>query len=399
LRRQRRRTSATPKLKSTNCGVASNPSFLPSDEDDAAANDDDGGSPAKTEFDRRRDWRCCCSGRRTRWQQRVGRSSPPTPRRLQRPRRIIQTSGSWRCMPFSTHGTSPDRCFGAGVAPTASPTRCCSLMFVSLFVGGAITARRSQRRWRSHARVVMSTTTHHRSRRGRSRRRRGGRGLFVGGAITARRSQQRRRSHSRVFMSTTTHHRSRRGRSRRRRGERNQGLLRRRLRRRRRRALSGWGRAAVREGLGESRSSIGCCRRAAVLLRITTRTKQQSNDRTGAASRSALTVRRSLTIDRSLVLVAGLRRRLHRAAAPSRSSRRFLLACVDGEIKARRSQRRRGSHAWVYTGATTAKHRSRLGRDADNDERDAEAEFYQLRSMDAAEQLLLQSLRFCLRIQ
>jgi hypothetical protein len=103
-----------------------------------------------------------------------------------------------------------------------------------------------------------------------------------------------------------------------------------------------------------SRSTLGCCRRAAVLLRASSRTNQQSNDRTSAASRSA---------DRSLVFVAGLRRRLRRAAVLSRSSRRFLLARVDGEIKARRSQRRRGSHAWVvYTGATTAQHRSRQGR-------------------------------------
>jgi hypothetical protein len=61
-------------------------------------------------------------------------------------------------------------------------------------------------------------------------------------------------------------------------------------------------------------------------LRITRSTTQQSNDRTGAASRSALTVRRLLEIDRSLVLVAGLYRRLRRAAVFSRSSRRFRLA-------------------------------------------------------------------------
>jgi hypothetical protein len=84
----------------------------------------------------------------------------------------------------------------------------------------------------------------------------------------------------------------------------------------------------------------------------TTSTTQQSNDRAGAASRSALTVRRSLeSIDYCLGLGGGV--------APtttpscwSLTSVSLILAPVDGEIKARRFCTRRKSQARCATPGT-----------------------------------------------
>jgi hypothetical protein len=65
-------------------------------------------------------------------------------------------------------------------------------------------------------------------------------------------------------------------------------------------------------------------------LRNTTSTTQQSNEQPVLRARY---VARSIRSIAALTLVAGLRRRLCRAAVLSRSSRQFLLARVDAEIK------------------------------------------------------------------